>query len=133
MALGFALLGLALLTFAASFGFGINQAEPLTVVQPRKRFSDVLEGCQLVVSFQVTNHGLNTVRLIGSSDTCGAVGCVRGTNIPLDIAPHGTTKVELMVVARKTGKLSQTISLLTDLPSQPELTVRVEGNVVSLE
>ena len=76
----------------------------------------------------VINDADEPARIVGVEEFCSSA-CFYGKELPTTIPPRGRGRVTLRIKARVSGKVSEQVGFFTDRPSQPKLTLRVEGNI----
>ncbi len=76
----------------------------------------------------VVNDSGRPARIIGAQEFCAAA-CFSGVGLPTEIPAWGRGRVNLRIKTNKPGPLSNKVVFFTDQPSQPRLTMRVEGTI----
>jgi hypothetical protein len=78
------------------------------------------------VQVEVLNAGREPARLIGILEYCGGA-CYSVRGLPVAIPRLGRNHVVLHIKARTPGMLDEEVTFYTDRPSQPTLTLKVQG------
>lgn len=81
----------------------------------------------ILVPIVLTNHGDSPIRVVGSEDICGAEGCMTALDPLVDIPPKSPTTVSIELKPFKPGLFDRSITLFTDHPLFPRVTVRASG------
>ena len=76
----------------------------------------------------VVNDSGQPARILGARDYCGAA-CFSGVGLPTEIPAWGRGHVNLRIETNRPGAFSNQVVFLTDQPSQPQMTLRVEGTI----
>jgi len=76
----------------------------------------------------VVNSSSEAARIIGAEDYCGSA-CFSGKGLPAVIPARGRGRVTVSVKARASGLISSELHFFTDRPTQPKLTMRIEGYI----
>ena len=77
---------------------------------------------------EVVNDTSKTARLLGVGEYCLA-SCFGGRGLPVEIKPGAIGRVGVHIAAGDPGKFDQELTFYTDCPSQPALTLRLQGTV----
>lgn len=122
------LASLALLVFSLR-GRGSSDGPPLRFVPNPLIVPGALQsGEEYDLEVEVVNESGEPARLIGSLDYCGGA-CLSSQGLPIEIPAGGSRRTSVHVAARVPGSLSEALTYYTDRPSQPTLTIRLEGLV----
>lgn len=108
------------------------KGEPIMVDSAITSLGKVESGMKLYRVVNLRNHSGKPVRIIGSMGTCT---CLVPDELPITIPARGTHRLQVLVTVppisrTKGGVIDQSITLLTSVPTQPELPLRVTGEVV---
>jgi len=76
----------------------------------------------------VVNDSGKPARIIGAEDFCGAA-CFSGIGLPTEIPAWGRGRVVIRVATNRSGTISEKLVFFSDQPSQPRLTMRIEGTI----
>ena len=77
---------------------------------------------------EVVNDTSKTARLLGVGEYCLA-SCFGGRGLPVEIKPGAIGRVGVHIAAGDPGKFDQVLTFYTDCPSQPTLSLRLQGTV----
>lgn len=136
--LALALVLFAMLTIFAHWRFGslhsalmVWQGQPLSVDSATRSIGKVDSGMKLSRVFTFRNHSNTSIRIIGSMSTCS---CLVVDELPITIPASGTNQLQVLVVVpdpsrTEGGVFSQSVDLLTSVPTQPEVLLRITGEV----
>ena len=104
---------------AAHCDFEKNPLVVTEVMRPRKPYD---------LEAPVVNESSERIRLVGALEYC-AGSCFSGRGIPTVIEAGGRGRVWVHVQPGGPGPLSGELTFYTDRPSQPTLTIIIEGSV----
>jgi hypothetical protein len=107
------------------------QGLPISVDSATRSLGKVESGMKLYRVFTFRNHSDTPIRIIGSMSTCT---CIVIDELPITIPARGTNQLQVLVnvpdLSRiQGGVFSQSVDLLTSVPTQPELPLRITGEV----
>lgn len=130
-------LGLALLTLAcwAVYGFRVirSSGRLISVDSDAKSFGVVSPGDPIAVSFRLTNHGREPVRIVGCRAGCS---CMLPEDLPLEIRPNASRDFRVSFNFRPVpggGPALETrtypLILFTSSPGQFKIPLTVTGEV----
>ncbi|MGO9466796.1 MAG: DUF1573 domain-containing protein [Isosphaeraceae bacterium] len=131
-------LGLALLAAVlwAVGGFSAIRSigrETISVDSRARSFGVVARGDRIAVSFKLTNHGRDPVRIVGCRAGCG---CMLPEDLPFSIRPNGSRDFRVSIKfppAPAGGPVVETrtypLTLFTSNPDQFEIPLTVSGEV----
>lgn len=80
------------------------------------------------VKVGVVNVSNEPARIIGVREFCSHA-CFYGRGLPVAIPANGRGYVTIRLKANDIGPFSDEVSFFTDRPTQPEITLRIEGNI----
>ena len=108
------------------------RGEPISVDSAITSLGQVEGGMKIYRVVKLRNHSGKPVRIIGSMSTCT---CVVPDELPVTIPANGVHQLQVLVsvpdISRtKDGVIDQSIRLLTSVPTQPEVPLRITGEVV---
>jgi hypothetical protein len=106
--------------------------EPISVDWTITSLGKVESGMKVYRVVKLRNHSGKPVRIVGSMTTCT---CVVPDELPITIPAHGAHQLQVLVNVpdinrTKDGVIDQSIDLLTSVPTQPALPLRITGEVV---
>ncbi len=81
----------------------------------------------------IRNDSNRTVRIVGAGSRCGGQGCIDVKGLPLTLGPGESSPMKVHFQAGSPGRLDLEIPVYTDLPSQPDLPMRLTGTVQRLD
>ena len=94
-----------------------------------KSFGNAESGSVPRVTFTLANFTKRSITILGSKSSCT---CVLTLNLPMEIAPSQKLPLNIEVLTRrKTGSVSESIRLYTDIPEECDLTLTLSGRVTA--
>ncbi len=103
----------------------VVNGEPLVVDATTKSFGESPSGGRIPVAFQLTNHGSEPIRVVGSRVDCS---CIVLDDKPFQIDPGASRSFEFtMGLPTEPQKVRRTLSLFTDVPRQQQIDLVVVG------
>jgi hypothetical protein len=80
------------------------------------------------IAIDVVNSSDAPARIVGVREFCSHA-CFYGKGLPVTIPAKGRGQVTIRLKANDIGPFSDEVEFFTDRPSQPELTLRIEGDI----
>lgn len=125
MLLSLILLGLGLRSITGDAG---PRADPV----PDSRFlGTVVVDAYETRTITLANPSGFPIRIIGSSGTCTAQACLVAEGLPIQISPHGSHTLQILVVALQPGVFSLPLTLYTSGGASPEVSLELSGVGIS--
>jgi Protein of unknown function (DUF1573) len=107
----------------------VLNGEPIIVDSNTKSFGKSKPDQRVRVEFQLTNHGSEPVRVVGSRIDCS---CIVLDDKPFQIESGGTHPFELTIgLPKEPQKVHRTLSLFTNVPGQQQVDLVVVGEVIA--
>ena len=94
-----------------------------------KPLGDVEAKRRIPVDYRVSNQGNCPLNILGSTYTCTRQGCLRGSNLVVEIQPGGTETIHAVLYAGAPGELRASLRLFTDAPGQERVQLTVTGMI----
>ncbi len=120
-----------LLLLATVFDSRFRESHGSTSVFSDPVNATTLVGETLLVQIPISNMSTQSIRILGGPDlsTCGMIGCLRLSGLPLKIAPGKRGFISAIFLARAPGLRDEDVVLITDDSNCPQITVKLRINV----
>lgn len=131
---GFGLMAGGLMTLRKTQHEKLPQSVWLSVAPNSLQLNELQPRETRIVHFALKNqHPTQTVRILGASDYCGAMGCIVTQSLPLDVPPMATISLDLEFQSgRSHGRFTMPYSIFTDAPGQSEIILDLIGTVMAM-
>jgi hypothetical protein len=90
--------------------------------------ADLAQDSESDIKIDVLNNSDEAARIVGVREFCSHA-CFYGQRLPVTIPSHGRGQVSIRLKANDLGPIAEVVQFFTDRPTQPELTLRIEGNI----
>lgn len=90
--------------------------------------AELVQDSESDIKVDVINVADEPARIVGVREFCSNA-CFYGKGLPVTIPSKGRGQLTIRLKANDLGSFSEIVEFFTDRPSQPELTLRIEGNI----
>lgn len=125
--------GLAVFVGAASVAYYAQERGAVVLDAAPIDLSQAISTVDYEVRPILRNDSNRTVRIVGAASLCGGQGCADVKGLPVALKPGESHALAVHYQAGGPGALDLELPIYTDLPSQPEITLRLTGMVHTLE